>query len=42
MVSDFIEEHNGYLRMAPEEHAIAKLAHPNLLWKQGLYLSLEH
>ena len=30
MVSDFIEEHNGYLRLAPEEHAIAKLAHPNL------------
>ena len=30
MVSDFIEEHNGFLRLAPEEHAIAKLAHPNL------------
>ena len=30
MVSDFIEEHNGYLRLAPEEHAIAKLAHANL------------
>ena len=30
MISDFIEEHNGYLRLAPEEHAIAKLAHPNL------------
>ena len=33
MVNDFIEEHNSYLRLAPEEHAIAKLAHPNLPMK---------
>ena len=28
--SIYDKEHNGYLRLAAEEHAIAKLAHPNL------------
>lgn len=30
MISDFIEEHGGYLRLSPEEHELAKLSGPNL------------
>ena len=30
MVSDFIEEHHGYLQLSPEEHKLAKLSVPNL------------
>ena len=30
MISDFIEEHHGYLQLSPEEHKLAKLSVPNL------------
>ena len=30
MISDFIEEHGGYLHLAPEEHEIATLSSPDL------------
>ena len=26
MISDFIEEHGGYLQLAPDEHEIAKVS----------------
>ena len=30
MISDFIEEHGGYLQLAEEEHEIAKISMPNI------------
>ena len=30
MISDFIEEHGGYLQLTTEEHEVAKLSEPNL------------
>ena len=30
MISDFIDEHHGFLRLTPEEHELAKLSHPGL------------
>lgn len=30
MISDFIDEHNGFLRLTPQEHEEAKNLHPNL------------
>jgi len=30
MISDFIDEHNGYLCLAPEEHEVAKFTLPDL------------
>ena len=30
MISDFIEEHGGYLQLAPDEHEIAKVSMPDL------------
>lgn len=30
MVSDFIDEHHGFLRLTSEEHELAKLLHPGL------------
>ena len=44
MVSDFIEEHNGYLRLSDEEFDGAKESHPEL-WKEArrvLKLGAEH
>ena len=30
MISDFIEEHGGYMQLAPDEHEIAKVSMPDL------------
>ena len=30
MISNFIEEHGGYLQLAPGEHEIAKVSMPDL------------
>ena len=30
MISDFIDEHGGYLHLSPEEHEIAKFTKPDL------------
>ena len=30
MVSDFIDEHNGYLRLTDEEYEESKTAHPGI------------
>ena len=37
MVSDFIEEHGGYLRLSNEEYEAAKDLHPGL-WKEARQL----
>ena len=37
MVSDFIEEHGGYLRLSGEEYDSAKDSHPGL-WKEARQL----
>ena len=37
MVSDFIEEHGGYLRLSDKEYKSAKDSHP-CLWKEARQL----
>ena len=37
MVSDFIEEHNGYLKLTDTEYEEARSHHPNL-WKEARYI----
>ena len=38
MISDFIEEHGGYLQLAPAEHELAKLSMPDLPAKAHVIL----
>jgi len=42
MISDFIDEQNGYLCLAPEEHEVAKLNLPDLPAKVWVVFSLVH
>ena len=37
MVSDFIDEHNGYLALSDAEYEEARSSHPNL-WKEARFI----